>query len=103
MRAMATQLTEDEVQRRLAGRPEWSSSDGRTLERTVRLRHRAAAVLVVHVAQVQDELDHHADITLGYDTVHFAITTHCAGDTLTAKDFTLAERIDALITAHEAR
>ncbi|RBM19087.1 hypothetical protein DEH69_11880 [Streptomyces sp. PT12] len=44
-----------------------------------------------------------ADIDLRWDSVRFAITTHDAGHRLTAADFDLAERINAIAAAHDAR
>ncbi|MFJ2171892.1 4a-hydroxytetrahydrobiopterin dehydratase [Streptomyces sp. NPDC087851] len=101
---MATEpLSQDETENRLRELPGWILEDGR-LTRTYRLpSHRAAAALVVHVAAVQDELNHHSDLTLGYDTVALAVHTHDAGGAVTAKDFTLAHRVEELAPAHGAR
>ncbi|MEE1803197.1 4a-hydroxytetrahydrobiopterin dehydratase [Streptomyces sp. NPDC101062] len=101
---MATEpLSQDETENRLRELPGWTLEDGR-LTRTYRLpSHRAAAALVVHVAAVQDELNHHSDLTLGYNTVALAVHTHDAGGAVTAKDFTLAHRVEELAPAHGAR
>ncbi|OIV36243.1 hypothetical protein BIV57_17270 [Mangrovactinospora gilvigrisea] len=95
-------LSPAEIEEALARVPEWTVTDGRVLERTVTLPHLPAAILVVHIAQIQSELDHHADIALGYNTVHFATTSHSEGSRLTSLDFTLAARIDAACAAHGA-
>ncbi len=58
--------------------------------------------MVVHVAQVQEELDHHSDLTLGYDTVSLAVHTHSAGGAVTEKDVELARRVEDLATGHGA-
>ncbi|MFI6698134.1 4a-hydroxytetrahydrobiopterin dehydratase [Streptomyces sp. NPDC050509] len=101
---MATEpLSQDETENRLRELPGWTLEDGR-LTRTYRLpSHRAAAALVVHVAAVQDELNHHSDLTLGYNTVALAVHTHDAGGAVTAKDFALAHRVEELAPAHGAR
>ncbi|MEU5044138.1 4a-hydroxytetrahydrobiopterin dehydratase [Streptomyces griseorubiginosus] len=96
-------LSQKEIEDRLAELPGWSVDDGR-LTRSYRLGdHFAATAMVVHIAQVQEELDHHSDLTLGYDTVALAVHTHSAGGALTEKDFQLAQRVDALAAGHGAQ
>ena len=95
-------LSQKEIEDRLAELPGWSVDDGR-LTRSYRLGdHFAATAMVVHIAQVQEELDHHSDLTLGYNTVALAVHTHSAGGALTEKDFRLARRVDALAAGHGA-
>ncbi|MFC7818193.1 MULTISPECIES: 4a-hydroxytetrahydrobiopterin dehydratase [unclassified Streptomyces] len=95
-------LSQQEIEERLDGLPGWSLDDGR-LVRTYRLgSHFAAAAMVVHVAQVQEELDHHSDLTLGYNTVALAVHTHSAGGAVTGKDVELARRVEDLAPGHGA-
>ncbi|MEU3460106.1 4a-hydroxytetrahydrobiopterin dehydratase [Streptomyces sp. NPDC006733] len=97
-------LSDKEIADRLAELPGWElAADGTALVRTYRLAHLPAAILAVHIAQVQAELDHHSDLTLGYDTLGVSITTHSAGGRLTEKDFGLAARINAIAPAHGAQ
>ncbi|MGW8366617.1 4a-hydroxytetrahydrobiopterin dehydratase [Streptomyces wedmorensis] len=100
---MATQpLSQKEIEDRLRELPGWSVEEDR-LTRTYRLGdHFAATALVVHVAQIQQELDHHSDLTLGYNTVALAVNTHSAGGTVTEKDFELAERVEGIASGHGA-
>ncbi|WP_432031294.1 4a-hydroxytetrahydrobiopterin dehydratase [Streptomyces antibioticus] len=99
----AEPLAQKEIEDRLAELPGWSL-DGGLLTRTYRLdSHCAAAALVVHVARIQDELNHHAEITLGYDTVGLAVSTHSAGGAITDLDFALARRVQDAAPAHGAR
>lgn len=42
-----------------------------------------------------EEMGHHPDLSISWDTVEVTITTHSEGG-LTEKDFELAERIDGL-------
>ncbi len=99
----AEPLTRAEVEERLAELPGWTlSDDGRTVRREYRLPHLRAAILALHIAGIQDELNHHSDLTLGYDTLSVAITTHAAGGRLTGKDFDLAARIASAAEAHNA-
>ncbi|WP_030667846.1 4a-hydroxytetrahydrobiopterin dehydratase [Streptomyces sp. NRRL B-1347] len=113
-------LSQKEIEDRLAELPGWSltgttestgnaestgstEASGRSLTRSYRLgSHYAATALVVHISQVQQELDHHADITLGYDTVALAVRTHSAGGALTERDFELARRVEELAPGHGA-
>ncbi|RII12372.1 putative pterin-4-alpha-carbinolamine dehydratase [Streptomyces sp. YIM 130001] len=95
-------LSQQDIATRLTELPGWSH-EGDRLARTYRLgSHFAAAALVMHIAQVQDELDHHSDLALGYNTVGIAVNTHSAGGAVTAKDFHLAARIQLLASAHGA-
>ncbi|MER5813527.1 4a-hydroxytetrahydrobiopterin dehydratase [Streptomyces sp. NPDC002033] len=95
-------LSQKEIEDRLRELPGWAFEDDRIL-RTYRLAtHRAASALVAHIAVVQDELNHHSDLTLGYDTVRLAVHSHDAGGLVTEKDFGLAERVEALAPAHGA-
>ncbi|MEW2526866.1 4a-hydroxytetrahydrobiopterin dehydratase [Streptomyces sp. NPDC047071] len=113
-------LSQKEIEDRLAELPGWSVTQsaegpgtsgnaggtgpsGSVLTRSYRLgSHYAATAFVVHVSQVQQELDHHAEITLGYDTVALAVCTHSAGGALTERDFELARRVEELAPGHGA-
>jgi 4a-hydroxytetrahydrobiopterin dehydratase len=95
-------LSQKEIEDRLAELPGWSLDAGR-LTRSYRLAsHFAATALVIHVAQVQEELDHHSDLTLGYNTVSLAVNTHSAGGAVTDLDFELARRVEDLAPGHGA-
>ncbi|HZF88128.1 4a-hydroxytetrahydrobiopterin dehydratase [Streptomyces sp.] len=95
-------LSPEEIEDRLAALPGWSLDEDR-LTRTYRLgSHIAAAALVVHIAQVQDELDHHSDLTLGYHSVTVSVHTHSAGGKITELDVELARRVSDLAPAHGA-
>jgi 4a-hydroxytetrahydrobiopterin dehydratase len=95
-------LSQKEIEDRLAELPGWSV-DGDRLTRSYRLgSHFAAAALVMHIAGIQDELDHHSDLTLGYNTVSLSVNTHSAGGVVTAKDFGLARRVEDIAPGHGA-
>ncbi|MER7203600.1 4a-hydroxytetrahydrobiopterin dehydratase [Streptomyces sp. CB01635] len=95
-------LSQKEIEDRLAELPGWSVADDR-LTRTYRLaNHFAATALVVHIAQIQDELDHHSDLTLGYNTVDLSVNTHSVGGVLTHLDFGLAQRVQEIAPTHGA-
>ncbi|MEU0006807.1 4a-hydroxytetrahydrobiopterin dehydratase [Streptomyces sp. NPDC006314] len=95
-------LSQKEIEDRLAELPGWSA-EGDRLTRAYRLgSHFAAAALVMHIAGIQDELDHHSDLTLGYNTVSLSVNTHSAGGVVTAKDFGLARRVEDIAPSHGA-
>ncbi|MFD3836486.1 4a-hydroxytetrahydrobiopterin dehydratase [Streptomyces sp. NPDC058642] len=96
-------LSQKDIEDRLVELPGWSL-DGDRLARSYRLSsHFAATAMVVHVARVQEELDHHSDLTLGYNTVSLTVNTHSVGGAVTEKDFELAQRVEALAPGHGAR
>jgi 4a-hydroxytetrahydrobiopterin dehydratase len=95
-------LSQKEIEDRLRELPGWSL-EGDRIARTYRLStHFAATAMVVHVAQIQEELDHHSDLTLGYDTLALSVHTHDAGGAVTEKDFALAQRVEAIASVHDA-
>ncbi|KIF77675.1 pterin-4-alpha-carbinolamine dehydratase [Streptomyces sp. 150FB] len=98
---MATEpLPADEIEARLRDLPGWSLDGGR-LTRSYRLgTHFAATAMVVHIAQLQDELNHHSELTLGYNTVSLSVHTHSAGGAVTDKDVALALRVEAIAPGH---
>jgi len=95
-------LEPKEIEERLAELPGWSL-DGDRLARTYRLgTHFAATAMVVHIAQVQEELGHHSDLTLGYNTIALTVNTHSVGGAVTVLDFDLARRVEELAPGHGA-
>ncbi|MEU9717492.1 4a-hydroxytetrahydrobiopterin dehydratase [Streptomyces sp. NPDC047976] len=95
-------LSQKEIEDRLRELPGWTFDDDR-IERTYRVAtHRAASALVSHICVVQDELNHHSELTLGYNTVRLSVNSHDAGGVVTEKDFELAERVENLAPAHGA-
>lgn len=49
------------------------------------------------VALIAEKLDHHPKWTNVWNTVEIWLSTHSAGNTITAKDRQLAQNIDALV------
>lgn len=96
-------LPQDQIEDRLRDLPGWTLKGDR-ITRTYRLpSHFAAAALTLHVARIQDELNHHSDLTLGYDTVTLSVNSHDAGGKVTEKDLALAARVEAVAPGHGAR
>ena len=95
-------LSDEEIAARLAGLPGWERV-GDEISRTFTTgRYHGGVALIVHVADVERLIGHHADIDLRWSTVRFGITTHDAGNQLTAADFDLARRIDEIAARHDA-
>ncbi|MFI6349605.1 4a-hydroxytetrahydrobiopterin dehydratase [Streptomyces sp. NPDC050560] len=101
MAGRRTPLDEAAIGEELRKLPGWKRSGG-VIERSFSIEYQAAVAMIVHVAEVERRVDHHADIDLRWGRVRFAVTTHSAGGSLTAADFDLAHRIDAVAQAHEA-
>lgn len=98
----AAPMPKDEIERRLRELPGWTL-EGDRITRTYRLpSHFAAAALTVHVARIQDELNHHSDLTLGYNTVAVSVNSHDAGGRVTEKDLALAAAIEDVAPGHGA-
>jgi 4a-hydroxytetrahydrobiopterin dehydratase len=94
-------LTEDEITAALATVPGWRR-EGDEITRSYGIRYHGGVAMIVHVADVERLVSHHADIDLRWGKVRFGITTHDAGHKLTEADFDLARRIDAIAQAHLA-
>ncbi|MCX4806772.1 4a-hydroxytetrahydrobiopterin dehydratase [Streptomyces sp. NBC_01214] len=95
-------LSQKEIEDRLRELPGWAFEDDRIFRTYWLGTHFAASALVVHIATVQEELNHHSDLTLGYNTVRLSVNSHDAGGVVTESDFALAERVEALAPAHGA-
>ncbi len=88
-------LSDTEIAAELARTPGWTRS-GKAIERTYRFPDFKGAMLFVNgVAALAEGAGHHPDIAVRYGAVTLALWTHSAGG-LTAKDFVLARRIDAV-------
>lgn len=72
--------------------PGWRHS-GNRLVRTVRTRD--LWELLQRVVDVEEELDHHADVTLDEGAVIFTLWTHVR-DTVTLADLELARRLEQI-------
>ena len=94
-------LSEEQIEAALQDAPGWRR-EGDEITRTFSIRYHGGVAMIVHVADVERLISHHADIDLRWGTVRFAITTHDAGHKLTEADFDLARRIDAIAVAHGA-
>ncbi|MFF9478736.1 4a-hydroxytetrahydrobiopterin dehydratase [Streptomyces sp. NPDC014733] len=95
-------LSDQDIAARLGELPGWTVSEGLLRRGYHFAGHFPAAAMVIHIAQIQEELGHHADLTLGYNRLAIAVNTHSVGGRITALDFGLAHRIEAVAAAHGA-
>ncbi|MEC4018731.1 4a-hydroxytetrahydrobiopterin dehydratase [Streptomyces sp. H27-D2] len=97
-------LSQKEIEDRLAELPGWAVRDEERITRTYTFdKHLPAAVMLLHIAQIQDELGHHADLSLSYDQLTVSVNTHSVGNAVTDLDFELARRVEAIAPGHGAR
>ncbi|GMV10388.1 MAG TPA: 4a-hydroxytetrahydrobiopterin dehydratase [Gemmatimonadaceae bacterium] len=88
-------LSDIEIQRELASLPGWGRR-GNALVRSCAFPTFPAAIdWVRRVADVAEAMNHHPDIDIRYTKVTLTLSTHDSGG-ITARDITLARRIDAL-------
>jgi 4a-hydroxytetrahydrobiopterin dehydratase len=76
--------------------PGWTQADN-ALTRTIsRADFVEALALVLEIGKLAEAANHHPDIDIRYRTVHLSLSTHSAGNTVTDKDFALAQQINDL-------
>jgi len=87
-------LSDDEARKRLSALRGWEIDGDRLRKRYTLESFPAAIAFVRRVAELAEAADHHPDILIEYKNVTLTLTTHDSGG-LTARDFSLAARIDA--------
>lgn len=88
-------LSDSEVQERLADLDGWTRS-GEAIEKSFRRGDFVGAVeFVSSLVEPAEAMNHHPDVAISWETVTVTISTHSEGG-LTAADFELAAKIDAL-------
>lgn len=86
-------LGEDEVKARLSGLGGWERK-GDAIERQFQFEDFSGSVdFVNRITPVANEMNHHPDLAISWNTVTVTLTTHSEGG-LTESDFELAQRID---------
>lgn len=99
---MSRQLTDEEIERQLAGLAPWSR-DGDAIVATIEAPDFPAAIRIVdEVAEVAEEMNHHPDIDIRWRTTTYLLTTHDAGG-LTQLDIEQAHRITEIARRHGAQ
>jgi 4a-hydroxytetrahydrobiopterin dehydratase len=88
-------LGEQEIEDGLEGLEGWSRQGDAIAKDFTRGDFMGSVGLVNAIAPVAEEMGHHPDLAISWDTVTVTITTHSEGG-LTQADFELARRIDGL-------
>jgi 4a-hydroxytetrahydrobiopterin dehydratase len=104
-------LADDQLQDALRGVPEWGESGGgggNAIQRTYRFKDFIESMKFVNaVADAAEKSQHHPDILVRWNKVTLTLSTHDAGNRVTAKDFDLARQCDGFaaslgVAAHTA-
>ena len=93
---MVQKLEDSEIESRLADLEGWDRSGDAICKAFERNDFVGSVEFVKAIVGPAEEMGHHPDLSISWDTVEVTITTHSEGG-LTANDFELAERIDGLV------
>jgi 4a-hydroxytetrahydrobiopterin dehydratase len=88
-------LDDVEIEERLAGLPGWERKSEAIAKSFGRGDFVGSVRFVDALVEPAEEMNHHPDVSISWDTVTVTISTHSEGG-LTAADFELAQKIDAL-------
>jgi 4a-hydroxytetrahydrobiopterin dehydratase len=88
-------LSDAEIEEKLSGLTGWERS-GEAIEKSFKRGDFVGSVeFVSSLVEPAEEMNHHPDLAISWDTVTVTISSHSEGG-LTAADFELAAKIDAL-------
>lgn len=88
-------LSDSEVREKLAGLSGWERSGDAIRKSFERGDFVGSVKFVSSLVEPAEAMNHHPDVAVSWDTVTVTISTHSEGG-LTAADFELAGKIDAL-------
>jgi 4a-hydroxytetrahydrobiopterin dehydratase len=88
-------LSESEVEERLAGLPGWERRGEAIAKQFDRGDFVGSVEFVSSLVEPAEEMNHHPDLEISWATVTVTLSSHSEGG-LTAADFELAAKIDAL-------
>lgn len=93
-------LTREAAEKLLKGLTDWTmNAEAKEIRRTLTFKNYYASMAFVNaVAWIAHREDHHPDMTVGYNKVTVAFSTHSVGG-LSLNDFICAAKVDALGTA----
>lgn len=87
-------LSRDEIDEALQELPGWRFEEDQLKKRFELENFRAAISFIVRLSFEAEQLDHHPELTNVYRTVDVSLTTHVAGDRVSAMDVELAKAIE---------
>ena len=90
-----SKLDDAEIESRLADLEGWQRKGDAICKEFERHDFVGSVDFAKAIVEPAEEMGHHPDLSISWDTVEVAITTHSEGG-LTASDFELAERVDEL-------
>jgi 4a-hydroxytetrahydrobiopterin dehydratase len=89
-------LSDDEIGERLSRLDGWDR-DGDALKRQFKFEDFQASVdFINRITPVAEDMNHHPDIEISWNTVDLTLSTHSEGG-LTENDFELAQQINTLV------
>jgi 4a-hydroxytetrahydrobiopterin dehydratase len=88
-------MTDGEIEARLSEHPGWER-DGSAITKSFKRGDFVGSVNFIHtLVGPAEEMNHHPDLEVAWDTVTVSLSTHSDGG-ITAADFELAAKIDKL-------
>ncbi len=90
-----SKLGDSEIESRLADLEGWQRKGDAICKEFERNDFVGSVDFAKSIVEPAEEMGHHPDLAISWDTVEVTITTHSEGG-LTANDFELAEHIDEL-------
>ncbi|MDA1359385.1 4a-hydroxytetrahydrobiopterin dehydratase [Glycomyces luteolus] len=90
-------LTEAEIELALSDLPGWSHIGDRLEQTWTFGGHLQALAAATAVGFLNEQRDHHADLTINYNRLRVSTTTHSAGNKVSAKDTDLARAVSDLL------
>jgi 4a-hydroxytetrahydrobiopterin dehydratase len=76
----------------LAANTQWTEEDQTLIGEFTYDGFSAVCAAVQKSMQLANELDHHPEVTFGYNTVKITLTSHDAGNTITDRDVEFAQK-----------
>ncbi|SHK13321.1 4a-hydroxytetrahydrobiopterin dehydratase [Rhodothermus profundi] len=89
-------LRQEAIEEALAELPGWTYADNRLQKTYTFGSFREAVSFIVRIAFEAEQLNHHPELHNVYNRVTLALTTHAAGNRVTARDVELARAIERI-------
>lgn len=90
-------MTDAEIELALSDLPGWTHAGDRLEREWTFDGHFAALAAATGVGILNEQRNHHADLSVHYNRLRVSTTTHSAGNRVTDKDVDLAEAITGLL------